>query len=238
MDHLHFAVCDDDVLLSKAIANIIQKTFLKFNIEARSTVFNSVNELRDLLASEKLPLLFLDIDMPETDGITFAKELRANKINTSVVFISSLEEKVFDCFEVHPFSFIRKTTFIQDIPDVVKRFLKEFHDYSLQKLTINNPERVVTFNINNIVYIESESKYQCFHLADSTEPVRVRCTMNDLEEELIKKGFLRAHRAFLVNSRYIKRIESKTVYTSTNAAIPLGRTKADEFYKAYVSMMI
>lgn len=239
MKTLKIAVCDDDLLLARIMADTIKKTFLQYNVQSEVVVYDKPLILKRQLEQRKFDLLFLDIDMPLLDGITLGKWMRSCNYQVTIIYISSHEERVFESFDAKPYYFIRKTTFLEEIRNVIQKFVKEMENQNFRDLIVRDDKNsLLCLNIGQIVYIEGEMKLQKVFLAsDAKNSIHIKSTLNALEKELNPKGFLRAHKAYLVNSHYIRRIESGTIFLSTGTSIPLGRTKAKEFLNAYVNLM-
>lgn len=237
MKILRIAVCDDDLLLARIMAETVKKTFLQYNVQSEVVVYYKPLILKRQLEQRKFDLLFLDIDMPLLDGIALGKWLRTCNYPVTIIYISSHEERVFESFEAKPYYFIRKTTFLEEIAKVIKKFVKEMENQTFRSLIVKDEKNsLLSLDIGQIVYLEGEMKLQKVFLS-SGDCIRIKSTLNILEKELTPKGFLRAHKAYLVNSRYIRRIETGIILLSTGASIPLGRTKAKEFLNAYVNLM-
>lgn len=237
MKQLRIAVCDDDIIIARVFAETIQKVFSHFNSKAIVKVFGHFYALQSEMAVDYFDLLFLDIDMPDINGIAFAKELRKANNNVCIVYVSGREDMVFDTFDVNPFSFIRKSSFFNEISDVVSRYLNYHGNEQFRRLTIETAEDILTLDISNITYIEGAGKYQELHLINADKPIRAKCTLNTFESQLIEHGFLRSHRAYIVNCQYVRRIESNMIILTTGEKIPLSKAKADDFKNTFIRVM-
>ena len=237
MEQLKIAVCDDDIVIARVFAETIQKVFSHYNSKASVKVFGHFYALRSEMEVEYFDLLFLDIDMPDIDGIAFAKELRKKNNNVTIVYISGREELVFDTFDVNPFSFIRKTTFFNEIGDVISRYLSYHGNEQFRRLTIETAEDVLMLDIGNITYIEGVGKYQEIHTIDAEKPIRAKSTLNVFDEKLGEHGFIRSHRAYIVNCQYVRRIEDDCVILTTGGTVPLSKSKAKEFKSRFLRIM-
>lgn len=238
MNKLKVAICDDDTLLIKVISSTIRTTLLHMNINSEIFLFQKPSQLLSSIKLQKYDLLFLDIGLPETDGISLGKKLRDLGYDTPIIYLSAMDDKVYDCFEINPFSFIRKSVFVEEIERVLKRFINSYSNYNLQKLVIKESNnRTVCLEIPNILFVESEIKNQKIFIFGKPEPLRLKCTMNYLEDALKHNGFLRSQRAYLVNCKYIQYIEYDKIYLTTGHIVPLGRTKSEEFLEQYINLM-
>ena len=238
MNKLSIALCDDDTLLLRVIASTVKTTLLKLNVNSEIRSYSSPTRLLGSMTAEHFDLLILDIDMPEMDGISLGTALREQGIRTPIIYLSAMEDRVYDSFETEPFAFMRKSRFIDDIYKVMKRFVNSLDSANLHRLVIQETNnRTVSLELSSILYFESEIKSQKVFIRDKKDPLHIRCTMNWLDDELEDQGFLRSHRSFLVNCKYIQYIEYDKIYLTTGHIVPLGRTKAEEFMEKYINLM-
>ena len=238
MNKLTIALCDDDTLMLKVIASTVKSTLLKLNVSTDIYMFSSPGKLIADLKFRQFDLFMLDIDMPEMDGITLGSKLRRAGIDTPIIYLSAMEDRVYDSFETRPFTFIRKSKFIDEISKVMKRFVESIDGSSLSRLVIQETNnRTTSLELFRVLYFESEIKSQKVFILNSPQPLHIKCTMNYLDDKLKEHGFLRSHRSFLVNCKFIQYIEHDKIYLTTGDIVPLGRTKSEEFMEKYINLM-
>ena len=126
---IRLAVCDDEAPVLSYLTDQIRKEFGKYDLCAEADIYTSPVELGKVMQEKPYDAYFLDIDMPKMNGLELARILREQKEEVPLIFVSAKEEYVFQSFEVHPFSFIRKSRFKQDMEkavcDLSKRFCQE-----------------------------------------------------------------------------------------------------------------
>lgn len=238
MNKLTIALCDDDTLMLKVIASTLKSTLLKLNVSTDIYMFSSPQKLIDDLRFRQFDLFMLDIDMPEMDGLALGSILRNAGIVTPIIYLSAMEDRVYESFETRPFTFIRKSKFVDEISGVMKRFVESIDGSSLSRLVIQETNnRTISLELFRVLYFESEIKSQKVFLLNQPQPLHIRCTMNYLDDSLKEHGFLRSHRSFLINCKYIQYIEHDKIYLTTGDTVPLGRSKADEFMEKYLNLM-
>ena len=235
---IKIAVCDDERIALEAICAKITKTFEQCGIEARTDKYLGSEKFCAVSENSDYDLVFLDIDMPGTDGISLAKKLREQKAPPTIVFVSSREEKVFDSFVVTPFRFVRKGRFNTEITEAVYAYIRERLDNDKAvTFRINKNSSIVNKRLNYIVYIESFKNNQYIHIAEEREPVGLSMTMDELEENFKNYDIIRVHKSYLVNMRYIRRIDKEEVLTTTGDRLLISRRKAQEVKKSFLKFL-
>lgn len=237
MEKLRLAICDDDSVVLSVVSGAIASAFKKKGIQVEVLTFRRAKDLEERMKELEFQLLFLDIDMPEMDGITFAKKVRASNSRTDIIFVSSREDKVFDALRTNPGGFIRKSRFLEDAPEVIETWLKNRPKEEVPKLVVQGARETVSYSLDSILYIEGEGKIQNIHIASQKDLVQVRRSMQELEEVLAPQGFLRIHKGYLVNYRYIRRLEDTEAVLTNSERIPLSRRRVQEIRNRYLELM-
>ncbi len=235
---IKIAVCDDERIALDAICAKISKTFEQCGIEAKADKYLGSEKFCSAAEHANYDLVFLDVDMPGTDGISLAKRLREQKAPPTIIFVSSREEKVFDSFVVTPFRFVRKGRFNADITEAVYAYIRERLDNDKAvTFRINKNSSIVRVRLNDIMYIESFKNNQYIHIAGEKEPVCLSMTMDELEENFGNYDIIRVHKSYLVNMRYIRRIDKEEVITTTDERIFISRRKVQDVKKAFLKFL-
>ena len=234
---LKIALLDDDktaLLISKgAIESFVQEKNIAISLDA----FNSPVNFLAMAKEESYRLVFLDIDMPEMDGLEVGKQVKAINPQTDLIYLSQREDLVFDTLQLHPFGFIRKSKIIQDFANVLELFVNTAlnTDESNKKITISTKTETRSADINQIMYIEGNKNYQTFYLKDGSV-FDARVLMGDLEDKLKEHGFIRVHKGYLVNYLYIRQIAVNEVCLTNNKKLPLSSKRKDEIMEEYLAI--
>ena len=234
---LKIALLDDDktaLLISKGA---IESFFQEKNIAISLDAFNSPVNFLAMAKEENYRLVFLDIDMPEINGLEVGKEVKAINPQTDIIYLSQREDLVFDTLQLHPFGFIRKSKIIQDFANVLELYVNtalNTNDES-KKITISSKTEAISADIDQIMYIEGNRNYQTFYLKDG-KVFDARVLMGDLENKLKDHGFIRVHKGYLVNYLYIRQIGSNEVALTNNKVLPLSGKRKDEIMEEYLSI--
>lgn len=238
MDKLSVAVLDDNKIALSSISSAIDNTLRTYNIESETRCFERLKELVAFSKTNTFDLILLDIDVSDGDGVEYAKYLRSKGDMTDIIFVSGREDRVFDALGVHPFGFVRKSNFFKDISDVVKAYIPYKQSQIGDKYIILNTQGAQQrVEIAQIKYIEGQGRHQNIFLKNTNEPTTVSQSMDEFDEKLNCDGFMRVHKGFIVNYRYIQVIMHDCIKLISGEEIPLSRQKRKDVKEWYLTVM-
>jgi DNA-binding LytR/AlgR family response regulator len=220
-------VIDDEEIPRRAIEMCIQRTdFLDL-----SASFSNVNEAIKFISTNKVDLIFLDIEMPEMNGMEFLKNF---KTSAQIIIVSGKKEYAAEAFDFNVTDYIVK-------PIEYARFLKAVIKASEIKMNlqvsqtenddifIKKDNRLIKLNAKDIVWIEALADYVNIY-CQNNERHTLLATMKLMEDKLKKTDFARIHRSYIIRLDKIKEIEENSV--SLNGKIlPISRGYKDNLYK-------
>ena len=231
------AFCDDDPVMRRHIRQTVCLLFEKNGIQVECREYAGAGELLKGLADAQHELLFLDIDLPDADGVRFGEQLRQTGINTEIIFVSNMDDRVYDVFGIRPLSFIRKSRFDNEIEGVIKNYITLKQQNNPQLLLNDADGKTISLTPDKIMYIESAGKLQKVFLEGYSEPMIVRAVLRELDRQLMQHGFVRIHKGFLVNYRFIQKITSRSVFLDSGISLPVGRDRLQEVRERYLQLM-
>ncbi len=238
---MKIAICDDE----KPIRDYIEKCVREVKPDADIVQYPNASEM--VSASFNADILFLDIQMPEMDGMQAARILRTMGNKTILVFVTAVEEYVFQAFDVGAVQYIVKPFDRTKLINTVKKAIelaKERNSIEAALSEMNEStegKRSITIKsgganrrviLAEIMYAEVLEHRIILHMNDK-ECVDYYGKMSDLEM-IAGKDFYRVHRAYLINLAYVKSYDSKSVKIEGDE-LPVARGKYQELVKAYLS---
>ena len=234
---LKIALLDDDktaLLISKGA---IESFFQEKNIAISLDAFSSPVNFLAMAKEDNYRLVFLDIDMPELNGLEVGEQLKSFNPQTDIIYLSQREDLVFDTLKLHPFGFIRKSKIIQDFASVLELFVNTALKTNSEnkKITISSKKETISADMDQVMYIEGNKNYQTFYLKDGGV-FDARVLMGDLETKLKEHGFIRVHKGYLVNYLFIRHIGTNEVLLTNNKILPLSSKRKDEIMEEYLSI--
>ena len=224
---------DDEPLAVKKIASYIQKTpFLELVGECRNAF-----EAIELLNQSEVQLLFVDINMPELNGMEYVKSL-INK--PYVVFTTAYSEYAVEGFKVDAVdyllkpidytSFLKSATKVKNLIDLKSATPVESIKATSDHLFVKSEYKLVRIDLDDITYIESQHEYIKINLVNR-KPVMTMVSMKAIEDQLPADRFMRVHRSFIVNLKKITTIERNRILFDDKVLVPVSDQYKDNFQK-------
>ncbi len=222
-------IVDDEPVAREILENHLAK------IDAVEVVAGCKNALEafHFISAEKIDLIFLDINMPEISGLSFAKSINRN---IKIVFTTAYREYAVDGFDLQAVDYLLKPISFERLLQAINKYLdenapvlnvvtKEIVPEKSDYIFVRSDRKMIKISIPDILFIESLADYIKIHLPGNT--VVTRETMSSIEAKLPQKEFLRVHRSYVVS---IAGIESFTnEYIEINRKqIPIGRSYKKE----------
>lgn len=231
---LLIAIVDDNAETRKRIIARIDSLFKEKQISINVMSFPEGKSYTESLSSYSYDITFMDIEMPYEDGISIASGLMNEKKIGRLVYVSNREDRVFDSFMTHPFGFVRKSHFEEDCPKVIDSILEAMHKETNNTLVLKTSEGPMTFQLSDVIYIETEGRKSALHIKGFNEPVVFSLPISEFAKSLAPNGFITTYKGFLVNVLFIKRITVDGVLLETGENLPVSRRKVTELKKAYM----
>ncbi|MGC1206124.1 MAG: LytTR family DNA-binding domain-containing protein [Flavobacteriaceae bacterium] len=220
-------IVDDETIAREVIATHVSKIP---NIKIVASC-NSAIEAFSVLRAHKIDLVFLDINMPEISGISFAKSI--NK-DVKIIFTTAYRDYAVEGFELQavdyllkPISFARllkavNTYFeIYTKPETLVADENNSHDF----MFVRSDRTMLKIDFNDIIFIESYSDYIKIHLPEKT--IVTRETISAIEAKLPKERFIRIHRSYIIALSQIESFTNEQI-TINNTALTISRSYKKE----------
>lgn len=216
---IRIAICDDNGYMLDILNQTILQEFKRYTDDFTIKCFINGKLLLDDNNHTPFDVLFLDIDMPKIGGFEIAQKFRDEFTQCFIIFITNHSELVYKSFDFQPFHFIPKdpaSCLTENISYVINKLMNHMKQH--KKIVLENSEETVAVYYYNIIYIESDKHYLKYHIQNRETPVSIRGSINELEAEINMYNFVRIHRSYIVNLRYIKAIDKKIgkVYINYN----------------------
>lgn len=222
---MKIAICDDDKNFLDDLKLHIETYMDARSIKAEFFTATSANKI--LESDEVYDLAFLDIQMPETDGITLAKELKNRNGKVILFFVTNFDEYQDEAMDLHIFRFFEKPFDVQRLYTSLDKAM-EYLDKSYIDVYLENGSRHIKVPVDDIKYIKRENRKNTVFTCN--ENYTVRCKFDELISKLPNTFFYLVHKSFYVNLHYITQYSYKEIYID-DARIPVATRKQADFHK-------
>lgn len=225
-------VVDDESLALEMLAGDIEQVdFLRLVKKC-----SRAEEAMEVLKTQKIDLIFLDIQMPGISGIQFLKSL---KNPPAVIFITAYEKYAMEGYELDVVDYLLK-------PVSYKRFLKacdkakEIISFR-NKFTPNDKEdfffirseyRTIKLHNDEVLYIEGLKDYVKIFCTNREQPVLTRLNLKNMEDLLNPEKFIRIHRSYIINLSKVEAFK-KTHLDIAQKELPIGDLYREQFLKKF-----
>lgn len=215
-------IIDDEPLAIEVLENHIERVNW---LELRGSFTNGFEAL-DQFHRHQPALLFLDIDMPEMDGLQFMRSLRKPP---AIIFTTAHRNYAFEGFEMDIVDFLLKPIPFDRFYQSLQKFLlrsektekaSSDHDPASTALFLSDGSRMLRIEPNKILYMEGMKDYIKVHLENGE--VVVKSTMKAMEE-MLNDDFLRIHKSYIVAMSKVQSIDNSSVEIE-GKEIPIGRS--------------
>ena len=184
MEVLTIAVCDDDSAFRSLLRPALIHAFGRCGVSVDIAEAGSAVDLSNLLAHRSFELIFLDIDMPGLDGIRLGERMRLQGVTSDIIYLSNMEDRVYDIFRVHPWSFIRKRCINEELDDAAEEYIRTRRAADAPILLQSEDGSAVPVSPYSLVYAEAAGKLQKLFFSDGSGLIHVRASLRELEEEM------------------------------------------------------
>ena len=219
---LNIAICDDEPSMVSELETRTKRFFAETDI---AKFYDGSSLLQSCTAGD-YDIIFLDIRMNAPDGMETARRLRDQGFDGCLIFVTVLEDHVFEAFEVAAYDYLVKPVddkkFIRTMTRLQKRLTSSC-------LVIQKDSENRLLQLNKIVYCEVLNRKIYIHATDG-ETIDYYDTIENLERKLEQSGssFFRCHRSFLINLEHLKGFGKDIARMRGGANIPVSRLRRKE----------
>lgn len=223
---LKIAICDDDSIILNNITTYITET------HSNSEIY-SFTSAETLINSEIIyDIYFLDIQMPDMDGIQAARQIRKKHPQCIIVFITGTTSYMQDAFDVHAFYYLLKPFSKERFLEVFEEILMEYHrSHRTQFVLVKVGAVSQKIMLQDIYYIDCFRKKVTLHTKSG--PISFYSQMELLSQQL-NDSFFRCHRSIIINFEYVSEYELHSVTLTNGENLPMAKQKYSDFVKAFM----
>lgn len=206
----HIAICDDDAIFieyeSKCIGEYMSAQNRQYQID---TYLSGEDLLRDAEKLQTYDIIFLDMEMKEQIGIEVAFSIRQICTEVYIIFVTAYVAYMREGYYVNAWRYILKDGgelkfgIEESLRSIIRNEQKKDFSHIFDFV-----EESRKLDVRNIIYIESNLHYLTFHVDEGEEVLyKMYGRLDVVEQGLPGEYFCRTHKSYLVNAKYIRRIQ-------------------------------
>ena len=211
-------ICDD----KEEEANALAVLFSSLNVE--NVVFTDTVHAFDYICSgAKIDACFLDIVMPEINGIELAEKLRQNNFDGKIIFLTTSNDFAHESYKVKAFDYLIKPPTLENITRVLKSLEDASKDNDTDGLVVKTQGNSKVIPFRDISHVEVIDHIVFIMLSDRSI-IKENTTFGEMAERLLRDSrFARCHRSYIVNVNKIAVVSNREVVMENGAKIPVSR---------------
>ena len=230
------AIDDEPLALKKLVTYIKKIPYLELVAQC-----HSATEAQTIVDHQEVDAIFLDINMPDLNGMDFAKSLQDHSKGPVMVFTTAYSEYAIEGYKANavgyllkPYGFDEFEAAADKVRDICEIRQQAAGEVSTQidddgVIYVKSDYKIVRIDIDQIRYIEAMSEYLRISCEGKDKPVIVLLSMKKIEEHLPSNKFMRIHRSFIINLDKIIEVKKNHVVMAGDVSLPIGDNYKDTF---------
>ena len=224
---IEIGICEDDVSEREYIKDLVYQYSIDKNIVCKIDSFSTGQEL--LKENKLYDILFLDVNMPEMDGIELGKKIREKNKVAKIIYITAYANYSFSAFHVHAFEYlikpVAKEFFYEKFTEIINYI--EIEEKKV-KLYFKKDKSFLTLKADEIFYFEAVPSHRV-RIVTNSNVFDIRGTIDQTYCQVENYEFYKCHKSYIVNLLHIIKVEGYTIYLDNQMSLPLAERSAKTF---------
>ena len=230
---LKIAVCDDVPEEIESITACVERLCKKHNIRYEISAYRNAYDLINAY-QKQFDVIFLDIEMPELNGMEAARLIRRTDKETLLVFVTQMAQFAVKGYQVEALDFLVKPVEYYSFELTFRKILRHLRNNTGDILQLDTGEKKLFVPVSEIFYVEVLGHYVTYH----TESGDVRCkgVLSKIQEKLDDQNFFLCNRYCLIHLKYVTEIRRETVVVH-GVELEVSRSKRKDILHAMTQYM-
>lgn len=226
------AVVDDSKEDAQQLTEYLEKYDADHGLSIEITIFLASFDFLEEYHGE-YDVIFLDIEMPGSNGLDVAREIRSRDDAVGIIFVTSMIQYAINGYEVNAIDFMVKPVGYYNFSSKLEKAFRFFHTRNTHEIMFSNRDGIWKVSISDIFYIKKERDDLVFYTKDGS--FRERGSIKTMKERLEQLPFAECTSGCLVNLRYVKHVGKDTISLTDAVKLPLSRRLKRQFSQEYIN---
>jgi DNA-binding LytR/AlgR family response regulator len=221
-------VCDDEIIIHNRVKILLQRYSNGRGLQIKTLHFASARELIE--NRQKMDILLLDIEMPETDGIEAGLILREHKTDLKIIMLTGRKDRMKEAFSIEASGFVEKPVDEKELAEALDLVLQTMGPLKTTQIYRDG----IPYDVpqKKIVYIEANKAASLIVTKD--REYRSENSLTEWEAILDKKYFFRCHKSYIINLGEIDSIHDNYAKMTNGYRVAISRREKKEFMRKYM----
>lgn len=227
---MRIALVDDDVELTRQLAGQIARYAQERGIHLESRCFSSADDFLAHYRSQ-FDIVFLDIEMQGTDGMTAAEKLRRVDQNVVLLFVTNMAQYAVRGYEVQALDYLLKPVPYDTLVYKLQRAIAQVQRQERNAILLQSGADRYGVDTREILYFESQRHTLLCHT--QRQVFSMRSTMKAAQAQVAGLPFAKCNSCYLVNLAFVEAVEGHRLTLTTGQQLDISRGRKAEFLSAY-----
>lgn len=220
---IKIAICDDEKTMCEYLKQKVSEILKQWDIVFSIICYTDALEcFQSCLAFD---LMFLDIQMPNLNGIELAKKLRKQSVKCELIFVTILKEYVLYAFEVEAADYIYKPIELHHLEKALKRVIKRLEKQYKKCIFVQTKNYCKTIYLEEIYYIEVINRK--IYVYTQNGIIEYYGKLQEVQNQLDER-FIKCHRSYIINIDYLNHYENGMIQMKNGSTVPVSRLRQKE----------
>ncbi len=229
---MRILICDDQATYINELQTHIEKYMDDHSL--RCEIDTSTSPKAFFENDVSYDLAFLDIQMPDFDGMTVARELKSRNSKVVIFFVTAFNKYQDEAMDLQVFRFFEKPFDVKRLYSSLDKAM-EYIDGAYVDVFVYNSKSYEKILIDDIIYFKRENRKNYVRTKDGEYVIRE--SVDDWSDKLPQTFFYLVHKSFLVNLHYVTKYSYSELYLNENIRVPIATRKQVDFHKFWFSYL-
>lgn len=227
-------ICDDD----ENITDYLKFFFMKhYGDDYQVLTFNRCMDLIGMIQmNERIPdVLIMDVNLRDGNGIETVKKIQDEHPSIKVIYLTGIIQYATDIFRTNPAYFLTKPINENKLSDAIEKTIKTIENDRSDSIVIRTNGSELLIYRREITYVESQGRKLVFYMNNGTE-ISVYEKM-DIMQVRLGSSFVRSHKSFLINMKYISERTNQEFYLMNGKVLPISKPNLKEAKLKFIAYL-